>query len=121
MLPKKKELVLSEYSKLYDILIPKDHILRKLQDLVDFEFVYEDLKGMYCDNNGAAAYCPIFMFKLLLLKVMYPMSDNDLIERATFDMSFKYFLEVAPEDPMIHPTSLTKFRKLRIKDEKFLN
>jgi Transposase DDE domain/Transposase domain (DUF772) len=121
MLPKKKELMLSEYSGLYEILIPKDHILRRLQDLVDFEFIYDDLKEMYCGDNGAMAYCPIFMFKLLLLKVMYPMSDRDLIERATYDMSFKYFLDVAPESTMIHPTSLTKFRKLRLKDETLLN
>jgi hypothetical protein len=121
MLPKRKELVLSQYSGLYDILIPKDHFLRRFQDLVDFEFVYDDLKEMYCDDNGAAAYDPIFMFKLLLLKVMYPMSDRDLVERATYDLSFKYFLDVAPEATMIHPSSLTKFRKLRLKNEDFLN
>lgn len=120
MLPK-KEFVLSSYSALYDILIPKDHFLRKFNNLVDFEFVYEELKEMYTEAFGAKAKCPIMMFKLLLLKVMYPMSDRDLIERATFDMSFKYFLDVAPEDKIVHPTSLTKFRKLRLKDASLLD
>ncbi|OIJ10857.1 hypothetical protein BKP37_17130 [Anaerobacillus alkalilacustris] len=36
-------------------------------------------------------------------------------------MSFKYFLEVAPEDKIVHPTSLTKFRKLRLKDASLLD
>ena len=76
---------------------------------------------MYNEAFGATAKCPIMMFKLLLLKVMYPMSDRDLIERATYDMSFKYFLDVAPEDKIVHPTSLTKFRKLRLKDASFLD
>ena len=31
-------------------------------------------------------------------------------------MSFKYFLDMAPEDPVIHASSLTKFRILRLKD-----
>lgn len=31
-------------------------------------------------------------------------------------MSFKYFLDMAPEDPVINPSSLTKFRKLRLQD-----
>ncbi|PLR93298.1 IS1182 family transposase [Bacillus sp. T33-2] len=120
MLPK-KELKLSSYSELYNILIPKDHFLRKFNDLVDFEFIYDELKDMYTEAFGATAKCPIMMFKLLLLKVMYPMSDRDLIERATFDMSFKYFLDVAPEDKIVHPTSLTKFRRLRLKDASLLD
>lgn len=48
------------------------------------------------------------------------MSNRDLIERATFDTSYKYFLDVAPEDKIVHPTSLTKFRRLRLKDSSLL-
>ena len=120
MLPK-KELLLSPYSELYDILIPKNNILRKFKELIDFEFIYDELKEMYTEDFGATAKCPIMMFKLLLLKVMYPMSDVDLVERATFDMSYKFFLDVAPEATLIHPSSLTKFRKLRLKDEELLD
>lgn len=32
-------------------------------------------------------------------------------------LSFKYFLSLAPEDNLIHATTLTKFRRLRLKDE----
>jgi hypothetical protein len=35
-------------------------------------------------------------------------------------MSFKYFLEMAPEEDVIHSSSLTKFRKLRLKDTDLL-
>ncbi len=37
------------------------------------------------------------------------------------DMSFKYFLEMTPEEEVINPSSLTKFRKLRLKDTDLLN
>lgn len=36
-------------------------------------------------------------------------------------MSFKYFLDMAPEDEVINPSSLTKFRKLHLKDMKLLD
>jgi hypothetical protein len=36
-------------------------------------------------------------------------------------MSFKYFLEMSPEEEVIDPSSLTKFRKLRLKDADLLN
>ncbi|MGD7029527.1 transposase, partial [Sutcliffiella horikoshii] len=40
----------------------------------------------------------------------------DVVDRSQYDMSFKYFLEMAPEDRVIDSSSLTKFRKLRLKD-----
>ena len=36
-------------------------------------------------------------------------------------MSFKYFLELTPEEEVIHPSLLTKFRKQRLKDENILD
>lgn len=61
------------------------------------------------------------MFKYLLLKTIYTISDVDVVERSLYDMSFKYFLEMSPEQAVIDPSSLTKFRKLRLKDTDLLN
>lgn len=61
-------------------------------------------------------YSPIQMFKYLLLKSIFDLSDADVVERSKYDMSFKYFLDLAPEEDVINPSSLTKFRKLRLKD-----
>jgi hypothetical protein len=61
------------------------------------------------------------MFKYLLLKTIYTVSDVDVVERSRYDMSFKYFLEMSPEEDVIDPSSLTKFRKLRLKDADLLN
>ena len=36
-------------------------------------------------------------------------------------MSFKYFLGMSPESDVINPSSLTKFRRLRLKDTDLLN
>ncbi len=56
------------------------------------------------------------MFNYLLLKSIFDLSDIDVVERSKYDMSFKYFLEMAPEDLVIDPSSLTKFRRLRLQD-----
>ena len=61
------------------------------------------------------------MFKYLLLKTIYTVSDVDVVERSRFDMSFKYFLEMAPEEDVINSSTLTKYRKLRLKDTDLLN
>jgi transposase len=121
MLSQQQELVLSEYSALYDIVVPQDNLLRRINGLVDFSFVYQELLDKYCPDNGRMAESPIRMFKYLLLKVIYDISDVDVVERSRYDMSFKFFLGIAPEADVINPSSLSKFRKLRLKDMDLLN
>jgi transposase len=117
----KKQMIMSPYLGLYDILIPKNHLFRQINALIEFDFVTDELKDAYSKTMGAEAYDPEEMFKLLFLKVLDPMSDADLIERARTDMAYKYFLGIAPEAEVPHPTSLTKFRKLRLKDSAILD
>jgi transposase len=111
----------STYSELYSIIVPKDNLLRRINELIDFAFVYDELVTKYSSTNGRNAESPIRMFKYLLLKTIYDISDVDVVERSRFDMSFKYFLEMNPEEDVINPSSLTKFRKLRLKDMDLLN
>lgn len=121
MLPQQQILPLSSYSALYNLVIPQDNLLRKINELIDFSFVYTELSDKYSQENGRMATDPIRMFKYLLLKTIYRISDVDVVERSRFDMSFKYFLGMSPEEPVINPSSLTKFRKLRLKDTDLLN
>lgn len=122
MLVNQQKIIMSGYLKLYEILIPKGNILRKIKELIDFSFVYDELKDKYCDDNGRPAYDPIMMFKYLLLKNISKLSDVDLIERTRYDMSFKYFLDLAPEETnLINPSLLTKFRRQRLKDVNLLD
>ncbi|MFM7637850.1 MAG: IS1182 family transposase [Crocinitomicaceae bacterium] len=121
MLAQQQKLQFSEYSSLYDLIVPKDNLLRKINDLIDFTFIYDELLDKYCSTNGRTAESPVRMFKYLLLKTIYTISDVDVVERSQYDMSFKYFLEMTPEESVIDPSSLTKFRKLRLKDTDLLN
>lgn len=121
MIPNQETLNLSPYMAIYDIVVPKDNMLRQINELVDFTFILEELKTKYCLDNGRNAIPPVRMFKYLLLKAIYDVSDVDLVERSQYDMSFKYFLDMAPEDDVINPSSLTKFRRLRLKDVDLLD
>ena len=121
MIEQQQKLILSPYIEIYELIIPKDNLLRQIKELVDFGFIYDELIDKYCLDNGRNAIPPIRMFKYLLLKSIYDLSDVDVVERSKYDMSFKYFLDMAPEDEVINPSSLTKFRKLRLKDMNLLD
>ena len=121
MLSQQQTIPLSVHSELYDLLIPKNHLLRQINDLIDFSFVYEELVSKYSSNNGRRAECPIRLFKYLLLKVVYDLSDVDIVMHSRYDLSYKYFLGMVPEEDVIDPSTLTKFRKLRLKDVELLD
>ena len=112
------ELNFSKYSELYDIIIKPDNFWRQLSDMVDFSFVYEELKDKYSSTMGRTCEDVVRMFKYLLLKSYFKLSDRGLVERTETDLLFKYFLGYSPEDTkLINPSLLTVFRRERLKDE----
>jgi transposase len=117
MLRYDNQIKLSEYRSLYDIIISKDHILRKIKENIDFSFVNPMLKKSYCETFGRPAKEPEMIFKLLFMKKLYDLSDESLIQNAKVNMAYKYFLDLDPEDEMINSSLLTKFRKLRITED----
>ena len=122
MITRQTELKMSKYMELYDILVPKENKLRQIKEIIDFEFIYDEVKNKYCPDNGRNAIDPILLFKYLLLKVIDGMSDIGVVERSRYDLSYKYFLDMAPEETeMIDPSTLTKFRRLRLKDSNLLD
>jgi len=90
MLKKNNQMTLSEYNRLYDLIIPEDNILRKIKENIDFSFVNPMLKKCYCEHFGRPAKEPEMMFKLLFLKKLYDLSDEKLIENANMHMGYKY-------------------------------
>ncbi len=121
MMPKQEKMTVSEYMKLYDLIVPQNNLLRQFNELVDFSFITKELETSYCLDNGRMAIHPIRMFKYLILKAIYKLSDVDVVERSRFDMSFKYFLNMAPEEDVINPSSLTKFRRQRLKNSELID
>jgi len=121
MLSSQNELNFSPYAELYDRIIPKDNLLRRINENIDFSFIHEELKAKYCPDNGRMAEPPVRLFKYLLLKCINPLSDVDVVEHSRYDMSYKYFLGLNPEDDVIEPSTLTKFRKLRLEDKELLD
>ena len=69
MLKSQQELNFSQYTDLYDKLIPQNHLFRKINEL----------KDKYCPDNGRTAEDPEYLFKFLFLKCLHPMSDVDLV------------------------------------------
>ena len=65
MLKSQQELNFSQYTDLYEKLIPLNHLFRKINELIDFSFIRDDLKDKYCPYDGRTAEDPEYLFKFL--------------------------------------------------------
>lgn len=48
-------------------LIPSDHILRKIDKIIDFSFVNPETESCYCPNNGRPSIPPELYFRMELI------------------------------------------------------
>lgn len=117
---KYKQITISEHISLYDKIIPQEHFLRKLKENIDFSFVNKLVEKEYSQTHGRPAKEPEMMYKLLFLQTKDLLSDREVVNRAKVDMSYKYFLDLNPEDDVPNYSLLSVFRNTKIKDETIL-
>ena len=109
---KKRRTQLSFYDTIYDYSVPKDHFLRKLNSVIDWNQFDSYFAGLYPSTVGKPAYNPLLKFKALVLQFLYDLSDRQLEEQLNDRISFRYFLGVDPTDPVPDHTVYCRFRDL---------
>src|SRR5699024_8258889 len=102
-------------SSLYN-KIPKNHILKRIESVVDFSFINDLLKESYCLTFGRPAKEPEMMCKLLFLQHLYNLSDEKVIEEASLNLAYMYFIGINPEDSLPNKSLLSKFRTQRLQE-----
>jgi transposase len=106
-------------SYLYDRIVPVDHVLRKINQVVDLSFADEILKDRYNQAIGRPAEDPQFMLRLCLLQYLYGDSDRQVVENARLNLAYKYFLGLAVDAEVLDYTTVSYFRAKRLGEEKF--
>ena len=106
---------LSFFTELYN-KIPENHTLKLINNFVDFSFVNELLEDSYSKYYGRPAKEPELMIKLLFLQHLYNLSDKRVMEDASLNLAYMYFLGLNPEDTLPHPSLLAKFRRNRLQE-----
>ena len=48
-------------------LVPEDHLFRQIDACIEFEFIRDKVKHLYCIDNGRPATDPVVLFKLLFI------------------------------------------------------
>jgi transposase len=66
-------------------MVPKDHLLRKIEKSMDFSFINEKRKHLYSQDSGRICVEPVVLFKIVLLQYLYGIKSM----RATMSRSVR--------------------------------
>src|SRR5690606_14567131 len=78
-----------------DSLVPKDHLLRKIDAVIDFSFIHDRVAGLYCADNGRPALDPTLMFKALFIGYLFGIrSERQLVREIEVNVAYRWFLRM---------------------------
>jgi transposase len=97
-----------------DALVPEQHLLRKIEQGVDFSFIRDRVKHLYCEDNGRPALDPVVLFKLLLLGYLYGVrSERQLMREVEVNVAYRWFLGLKLRDKVADASTLSQNRRRR--------
>jgi len=102
---------------IFEQLVPEDHYLRRLKQVIDFIPCRALVADCYSDAHGRGAIDPVLLIKLLILQFHYGLSDDRVIEHAQVNLAFRYFLDLPLNAGLPEPSLLSQFRT-RLGDKK---
>ena len=95
-------------------LVPSEHLLRKIDGVVDFGFIRDRVKHLYAENNGRPALEPVVLFKLLLLGYLYGVrSERQLMREVEVNVAYRWFLGMRFRDKVPDASTLSQNRRRR--------
>ena len=78
-----------------DELVPEDSLFRKIDACIDFTFIYEEVKDLYCCTNGRPSIDPVVLFKLVFIEALEGLkSMRKTCEKIKVDAEYRWFLGI---------------------------
>lgn len=97
-----------------DQLVPEDHLLRKIDTYVDFNFIYDLVEEKYCADNGRPSIDPVTLIKIPLIQCMFGIkSMRQTIKEIEVNVAYRWFLGLGFHDTVPHFTTFGKNYKRR--------
>lgn len=90
--------------------IPQDHILRKIRERIDFDFIYNDVKAFYGDKGNVSVPPPVILKMMLLLLLYNVRSERELMKTIPMRLDWIWFLGYDLGSPVPDHSVLSKAR-----------
>ena len=86
-----------------DALVPKDHLLRKIEKVMDYDWLYERLHQYYCHDNGRPGTDPVVLIKMVLIQHLFGIpSLRQTYREIQVNLAYRWFLGYGLLDEIPH-------------------
>ncbi len=111
MTPQKQEQTnpMFHYFQMED-LVPEDHILRQIDEAVDFSFIRDVVSDCYCPDNGRPGIDPELVVRMILIGYLYNLSENRLCQEVGMHAAYRLFCHQTFDDAVPDRSTINKLR-----------
>jgi transposase len=114
MLTERKSFQLEMCCVTVEDLVPQGHFLRKLDAAVDFSFIYDEVRSLYCADNGRPSIDPVMLMKYLLVGYIYGIESERRIEdEIQVNLAYRWFLGLNISDRVPDHSTISQNRRRR--------
>jgi IS5 family transposase len=93
-------------------LVPEEHILKRVDKVVDLSWIHEAVRGCYCQDNGRASIDPESALRLMLAGFFQGIvRDRELMREAAVNVAIRWFAGYRLDEQLPDRSSLTRIRQ----------
>ena len=97
-------------------LVPQDHLLRLIDEAIDWSFIYELVEEKYSPDQGRPSMDPVMLIKIPFIQYLYGIpSMRRTTEEINVNVAYKWFLGLSLTDPAPHFSTFGKNYTRRFK------
>ncbi len=98
-------------------LVPENHLLRKIDQYIDFSFIPEKVRPFYSEDNGRPSLDPLVLFKMMFIGYFYGIrSERELERQIQTNVAYRWFLGLNLTDAVPHHSTISWNRRTRFKE-----
>ena len=98
-------------------IVPEDSLFRKIDKYIDFTFIYDKVKYLYCENNGRPSIDPVVLFKIVFIQALDGIkSMRQTRKKIKVDAEYRWFLGIPFGQDTPHFSTFSKNYERRFKD-----
>jgi transposase len=91
--------------------VEQDHLLRKIDRVLDTAFVRDSTAACYADGLGRPSVDPEVYFRMQLVAYLYGISsERQLCEDVHYNLAYRWFCRLSLKDVVPDHSSLTRIR-----------
>ena len=101
-----------------DMLVPPEHLLRRIDAALDFTHIYDLVEDLYCEDNGRPSCDPVVLFKLVLIQHLFGIrSLRQTLRDVEVNVAYRWFLGYTMSQTLPHFATVSYAFRHRFTEE----